>query len=120
MTVSVNAGRSFFVPASEAFFKCLAKSRIVVVPLFFVLHKHILPPSYNILGLLLGLFQVKLFLALTNNISKNNLFQTKNITCYNSWFHDESTNIIFYVIGLYDYLRLTLRKSKCSYILRQK
>jgi len=48
---------------------------------------------------LVGFFKVKLFLTLTNNISKNKLFQTEKVTCYNSWFHDKSTKIIFMLLA---------------------
>ena len=46
-----------------------------------------------------------LFLTLTNNISRNKLFQTENVTCYYSWFDDKSTNLKFMLL-VYDYFTI--------------
>ena len=58
-------------------------------------------PSHNIATF--RFFKVT-FLTLSNNISKNKLFETEKVTCYNTWFYD--TKIIFYVISLYEYFAI--------------
>ena len=66
----------------------LLKFGISIYLAHYILH----PPPQNIATF--RLFQSQTFLVLTNNISKNKLFQIEKVTYYNSWFHDKCTNII--------------------------
>jgi hypothetical protein len=57
----------------------------------------LLPPSQNIDSF--RLFQSQTFWTLTNNNSKNNLFQIEKVTYLDSSFHDKSTDIIFMLLA---------------------
>ena len=75
---------------------------------------YLLPSSHNIAILRFFLKKSNIF-TLTNTISKNKLFQIEKVTCYSSWFHNRSANIIFILLASMIILLFVVKIISCTF-----